>query len=65
MKLFCEYVLVDPGGKVVLHMDDGDPKHLRNMRDVYSIIYKNSLRVAARDLLGELHFIDLDGYEAA
>lgn len=64
MKLFAEYVLVDPGGKIVLHMDDGSPKHLRNMRDVYSIIHRSSLRVAARDVLGELHIIDLEQYEA-
>jgi len=65
MKLFAEYVLVDPVGKIVLYIDDSNPQHLRNMRDVYSIIYRSSLRVAARDVLGELHFIDLEGYEAA
>lgn len=64
MKLFAEYVLVDPAGEIVLYINDSSPQHLRNMRDVYSVIYRSSLRVAARDVLGELHIIDPEGYEA-
>lgn len=64
MKLFADYVLVNSAGEIVLYIDDSSPQHLRKMRDVYSIIYKSSLRVAARDVLGELHIIDLEQYEA-
>lgn len=64
MKLFAEYVLVDPAGEIVLYITNSSPQHLRNMRDLYSVIYKSSLRIAALDVLGELHIIDLEQYEA-
>jgi hypothetical protein len=67
MKLFAEYLLVDRDRKFVLRFgSDTSSHHMLHMRDVYSVIYRHlaPLHIAAVDVLGELHVLDLDRHEA-
>lgn len=63
MKLFPEYILVNANRGIVLRFgDDMSEQHMRHMRDLYSVIYKNlaPLHIVAVDVLGEQHNLEME-----
>lgn len=66
MKLVSRYFLFDKNGDLVLEISsDFSPEHMRQMRDVYGVIYpkRAPLKVVAVDVLGDKHDVPLDSYE--